>query len=144
MQGLESDRILSYETHLDLSHWNNLDAQSRNWSEYNEDSDQMRQREELTSHIIQLIKTEILPKLTPRQREITLLYFECHCKEEEIARKLGISQPTVSQHLFGKRRGEKIVGGSVRKIRKLIKFHTKADTFSAESLSELNLLFDEK
>ena len=62
----------------------------------------------------------MLPKLTKRQREITLLYLDNHLKEEEIAEKLGISQPTVSQHLFGKRRNGKKVGGSIPKIKKIL------------------------
>ncbi len=118
--GLESERIVSYEIHLDTDHWNNLDSKYRNWSEYNSNPDQMRQREELVKKLIELIKVEVMPELTERQRQITQLYFESQLNEDEIAEILGISQSTVSQHLFGKKRNGTKVGGSIRKIRKII------------------------
>ncbi|MCD6175153.1 MAG: sigma-70 region 4 domain-containing protein [Planctomycetes bacterium] len=117
----EYDRILSHDAHLDTHHWNNLDAKHKNWSEYNRDSDQIQCREKSVRNLIDLIKSDVLPKLTERQRQITLLYFESQSKEDEIARILGISQPTVSQHLFGKKRNGKKVGGSIQKMRKIIR-----------------------
>jgi predicted transcriptional regulator len=117
---LENERIVSHEAHLDMNHWNNLDERYKNWSEYNRNSDQMRQREGLAKKLIELIKVEVLPKLTERQRQITQLYFEFQLNEDKIARMLNISQPTVSQHIFGKKRNGKKVGGSIRKIRKII------------------------
>lgn len=38
--------------------------------------------------------------------------------EYEISKQLGISVPSVSQHLFGKSRGGKRVGGAIPKLRK--------------------------
>jgi predicted transcriptional regulator len=118
--GFKNERIVSHEIHLDTNHWNNLDAKYNNWSEYNRNSDQMKRREELVKKLIELIKVEVLPKLTERQRQVTQLYFEFRLSEVEIARILGISQATVSQHIFGKKRNGKKVGGSIRKIRKII------------------------
>jgi len=59
--------------------------------------------------------------LTERQREIVHLYFFKKMTEEEIAQKLGISISSVSQHLFGKRRNDKVVGGALQKLRKVCK-----------------------
>jgi len=56
--------------------------------------------------------------LTPRQREIVHLYFFEKMTEHEISQQLGISVPSVSQHLFGKSRGGKVVGGAIPKLRK--------------------------
>jgi predicted transcriptional regulator len=117
----EYDRILSHDAHLDTHHWNNLDAKRKTWSEYNRDPDQIQRREKSVKKMINLIKADVLPKLTERQRQTTLLYFNSRFKEEEIARILGISQPTVSQHLFGKKRKGKKVGGAIRKIRKIVR-----------------------
>ena len=61
--------------------------------------------------------------LTPRQREIVHLYFFEQMTEGEIAKRLGISVPSVSQHLFGKSRGGKIVGGAIPKLRKTLIKH---------------------
>jgi DNA-binding CsgD family transcriptional regulator len=57
---------------------------------------------------------------TRRQRQILeLYYFENHT-QVEIARALGIAQPTVAQHLRGKKRGGKHVGGALNRLRKAI------------------------
>ena len=57
---------------------------------------------------------------TKQQREILdLYYFEGHT-QVEIAIALGISQPTVSLHLRGKKRGGRDVGGALNKLRKAI------------------------
>ena len=117
---MENERIVSHEIHLDTDHWNNLDSNHRNWSEYNRNPDQMRQRVELVKKLIQLIKVEVMPELTEKQRQITQLYFESQLNEDEIAEILGISQSTVSQHLFGKKRNGNKIGGSIQKIRKII------------------------
>ncbi len=117
---MEDERIISGEIHLGVNHWNNLDAKYKNWSEYNKNAVHIRRREELVKKLINLIKVEMAPLLTTRQRQITKLYFDKELNEDQIARILGISQPTVSQHLFGKKRNGKKIGGSIRKIRKII------------------------
>ena len=50
------------------------------------------------------------------------MYFLHDHTQVHIAHKLGISQPTVNQHLNGKKRNGKKVGGSIRKIRKMIHY----------------------
>ena len=138
---------MSHEIHLDKNHWNNLDAEYKNWSEYNKNPDQIRRREELVKKLIELIKVEVLPKLTERQRQITKLYFEFQLNEDKIARILGISQPTVSQHIFGKKRNGKKVGGSLRKIRKIIlkkSYGMDTSTSQSEYIMVLQQLLDAK
>ena len=56
--------------------------------------------------------------LTPRQREVILLYFFEELNQREISEKLGISQQSVSEHLYGKMRKGRAVGGALRKLRK--------------------------
>jgi len=99
----------------------------------------MWQREELVKKLIELIRVEVLPKLTERQRQITKMYL---LNEKEIAEILAISQPTVSQHLFGKKRNGKKVGGSIRKIRKIIL--KKSCCQQSEYLKTLQRLLDAK
>ena len=76
-----------------------------------------RQRE-WTSRLIPLVLKLMDEVLTPRQREIVHLYFFRKMTEHEISQQLGISVPSVSQHLFGKSRGGKTVGGAIPKLRK--------------------------
>ena len=56
--------------------------------------------------------------LTPRQREVIALYFFEGLNQREIAEKLDISQQSVSEHLYGKERKRRAVGGALRKLRK--------------------------
>lgn len=132
--------------HLDSDHWNNLDAKHRNWSEYNENSEQRWHRDALTKIIIKIIKIEILPGLTSRQQQIIQLYFVYQLRQVQIAKILGISQPTVSQHISGKKRNGKKIGGSLHKIRKTILKKSCCQRISShlEYLSIFQKLLDEK
>ena len=133
--------------HLDSDHWNNLDAKHRNWSEYNDNSEQMWQREALTKTIIENIKIKILPGLTSRQQQVIQLYFVYQLRQVQIAKVLGISQPTVSQHISGKKRNGKKIGGSIHKIRKTILKKSRCRRTSSsniEYISVLQKLLDEK
>jgi predicted DNA-binding protein YlxM (UPF0122 family) len=56
--------------------------------------------------------------LSPRQHEIIELYFFNGLNQREIAEKLDISQQSVSEHLYGKIRNGRAVGGALRKLRK--------------------------
>lgn len=56
--------------------------------------------------------------LTERQREVVQLYFYEKKTQHEVAELLGISVASVSQHLFGKRRGDRVVGGAIPKLRR--------------------------
>ena len=76
-----------------------------------------RQRE-WTSRLMPLVLNLMDEALTPRQREIVHLYFFRKMTEHEISQQLNISVPSVSQHLFGKSRGGKMVGGAIPKLRK--------------------------
>lgn len=76
-----------------------------------------RQRERI-SRLIPLVLKLMDEVLTPRQREVVYLYFFRKMTEHEISQQLGISVPSVSQHLFGKSRGGKTVGGAIPKLRK--------------------------
>jgi len=57
--------------------------------------------------------------LTVRQREVVELYFLRGLDQDVVAALLGISQQSVSEHLFGKMRNGTKVGGVIRKLRKL-------------------------
>ena len=58
---------------------------------------------------------------TLRQHEVMGLHFWEQQTQVEIAQRLAISQPTVDQHLSGKRRNGKQVGGAIRKLRKAVR-----------------------
>jgi len=56
--------------------------------------------------------------LTPRQREVVLMYFYEGANQRQIAERLGVTQQSVSEHLYGKVRSGRAVGGAIRKLRK--------------------------
>jgi RNA polymerase sigma factor (sigma-70 family) len=56
--------------------------------------------------------------LTPRQREVVQMYFFEGLNQRQIAERLGITQQSVGEHLYGKVRGGHTVGGAIRKLRK--------------------------
>ena len=65
-----------------------------------------------------LVQRLLAEELTEKQRRVVRLYFWEGRTEEEIAASLGVSAATVSQHLFGKMRRGRRVGGAVAKLRK--------------------------
>lgn len=75
--------------------------------------------------------SEILPSLSERQKNVFILYFD-HCKtQKEIGIILNITQPTVSQHLRGKKRNGRKIGGAINKIRKVIFQKSKCSNFTS-------------
>jgi RNA polymerase sigma factor (sigma-70 family) len=64
------------------------------------------------------IRRIIREELTERQREVVELYFLKDLNQRQVAERLGISQQSVSEHLYGKLRGGRAVGGAIRKLRK--------------------------
>ena len=56
--------------------------------------------------------------LTERQREVVLLHFVHELNQRQIACRLGMSQQSVSEHLYGRAQGDRRVGGALRKLRK--------------------------
>ena|SRR5579871_5179009 len=71
--------------------------------------------DELVGVLRELIET----RLTDAQRKVIELYFFEDRTQEEIASELGISQQSVSRHLFGAVRDGQRVGGAIRRLQKL-------------------------
>lgn len=88
----------------------------------------------------------MLSALTLRQRQVVELYCLDGRTQAEVADTIGISQATVSQHLKGKLRGGRHVGGAFRKIRKAIRkaarLRAGEDTRHAQILAVFNELLD--
>jgi hypothetical protein len=65
------------------------------------------------------VQTLISRNLTARQQQVLELYYLRGCDQATVAHLLGISQQSVSEHLFGKQRNRRQVGGVIPKLRKL-------------------------
>ena len=88
------------------------------WYESPEDGRQRQCRHGRTRAVWPQVRTLIDQVLTPRQRQIVLLFFFEELNQRQIAERLGISQQAVSEHLYGKTRQGRTEGGALRKLRK--------------------------
>jgi DNA-binding CsgD family transcriptional regulator len=108
------------EVQLELWQWANMPESAGPWAGAPPDDAaeaRLRVKEEMRL-VLHVMVMEAA--FTKRQRKILeLYYFEGHT-QAEIARALGITQPTVVQHLSGKKRGDKHVGGALNKLGKTI------------------------
>lgn len=98
-----------------------LDRFPSNRMPHFETEEEVRQRldrNEWVARMMGVIRKLMEEILTERQREVVRLYFLEERTEREIADELDITVSSVSQHLFGKRRGGRIVGGAIPKLRK--------------------------
>lgn len=135
---------LSQEIHLDHEQWENMSEDSTRFYEYNHNKENRDNRESIVSEIIPTINRIIYFHLTPRQSQVMSLYRK-ELTQINIAKILGISQPTVSQHLNGKRRNGKKIGGAFCRIRRKIHEHTSKGIWPYEDkriLIALDLLLD--
>ena len=104
--------------HLGLEQLNNIPEDCGIHCSYNRDASR-RERELTYSRVISFLFNFMAEHLTTRQFEVMRLYHvEFRLTQDAAAQLLGISQPTVNQHLNGKRRGGKSVGGAYRRIKK--------------------------
>ena len=69
-------------------------------------------------YFTQSVEQLVRELLTDKQREVVLLYFFEELNQRQIAERLGISQQSVSEHLYGKMRNGRAVGGALRKLRR--------------------------
>ena len=76
------------------------------------------QREDRAKALWPIVRAIMDEALTSRQREVVHLYFFEGLNQREIAEKLGISQQSVSEHLYGQMRNGHAIGGALRKLRK--------------------------
>ena len=99
-----------WEITLAAEGWERFAGEDALWHESAEDA-RARQHSQVRA-IIDAVLTE-------RQREIVLLYYVEGLNQRQIAERLNIAQQSVSEHLFGKARGGRTVGGALRKLRKV-------------------------
>jgi predicted transcriptional regulator len=104
--------------HLGLEQWNDIPDDSRIRCSYESDQSEI-ERDSLYSKVITFLFNFMAMHLTARQFEVIRMYhLDYHLTQDAIGQVLGIAQPTVSQHLNGKKRDGKHVGGAYRRIQR--------------------------
>ncbi|TET34905.1 MAG: winged helix-turn-helix transcriptional regulator [Planctomycetota bacterium] len=131
--------------HLDVRHWQNIPETSGRWYSYNHERKDRLKKNEILSLFIPLLNRIILNDLTYKQQQALILRFRGHT-QSEIAEKLNISQPAVNQHLIGKKRRGKKVGGALKKIRKkllILSQQSQEPSDEAELIRVVGTLLDQ-
>ena len=125
---------------LEHKHWQNISASRSLWYEYNQDVENRTKFVNFQHNLLLVIQNIITSGLTVRQKEVLTMYYLYDHTQVFIARKLGISQPTVNQHLKGKIRNGKRIGGSIKKIRKMIHRMPASQHTSQNSLPVMDIM----
>jgi len=107
-----------WEVTLEAESWNRIAREDALWYESEQDGQARAHSRERAEHVWPRIRELIDEVLTERQREVVLLHFLEELNQRQIAERLGLSQQSVSEHLYGKAQGDRRVGGALRKLRK--------------------------
>jgi len=107
-----------WETTLEAESWDRFSTQGGLWHEDPSDAEQRWRLPERVAALWPHIRAIMAKVLTDRQSGIVYLYFFADLNQRQISERLGISQQAVSEHLYGKMRNGRAVGGALRKLRK--------------------------
>ena len=108
-----------WEVTLSEAGWQRFTTQDHPYFEKDEDLDVRHEWDERARDMRGELEAVIAEVLTDRQRSVVELHFFGQMNQRQIGEKLGISQQAVGQHLYGKLRNGKSVGGALRKLRKV-------------------------
>ena len=108
-----------WEVTLAAESWQRFAGEDALWHESAEDTQARQHSYARADELWPEIREIIDEVLTERQREVVLLYYVEGLNQRQIAERLGIVQQSVSEHLFGKARAGRTVGGALRKLRKV-------------------------
>ena len=118
--------------HLRQDHWNDIPETALSNYHYNHSINDDSKWKAIHSDLMPLLHELFLDFLTDRQYQVFKLYYLGYdFTQAEIGEILGISQPTVNQHIYGKIRGGRRIGGAHQKIKKKIDFYLKKRTNSS-------------
>lgn len=116
MSGFNAD---FWEVTIASESWGKLREEDGLWYERPEDAESRFEWAEKTEALWPAVREAMIEALSERQREVVELYFFQRLNQREIAEHLGISQQSVSEHLYGKMRNGHAVGGAIQKLRKV-------------------------
>jgi RNA polymerase sigma factor (sigma-70 family) len=112
-----------WEVTISEESWEQFSSEDHLYYEEPGEAERRRARSQRAEALWPEVRAIIQEVLTPRQREVVALYFLGGTNQRQIAGKLGISQQSVSEHLYGRMRNGHAVGGALRKLRKACAKH---------------------
>jgi DNA-directed RNA polymerase specialized sigma24 family protein len=107
-----------WEVTLDSRTWDRIPAENGLWHEEPEEGARRLRLSERTRGLWPLLRPLLDEVLTERQRQVVVLHFLEELNQRQVAERLGLTQQAVSEHLYGKVRDGRRVGGAMRKLRK--------------------------
>lgn len=107
-----------WEVTISEESWRKFSTEDHLYYEEPGEAERRHERAERAKALWPTVRAIMDEVLTARQREVVYLYFFESLNQRQIAEKLGISQQSVSEHLYGKIRSGRAVGGAMRKLRK--------------------------
>lgn len=112
-----------WEVTISEESWEQFSSEDHLYYEQSGEAERRRARAERAEALWPEVRAIMEKALTPRQQEVVVLYFLEGMNQRQIAESLGISQQSVSEHLYGKMRNGRAVGGALRKLRKACAKH---------------------
>jgi len=107
-----------WEVTLEAETWGRIAREDALWYETAQDGEDRARFSQRAEELWPRIRELIDEVLTERQREVVLLHYLHELNQRQIAERLGLSQQSVSERLYGKVQGERRVGGALGKLRK--------------------------
>jgi RNA polymerase sigma factor (sigma-70 family) len=107
-----------WEVTISEESWGRFSTEDGLYYEGPGDADRRRERADRAEALWPEIRAVMGEVLTARQREVVTLYFFDELNQRQISERLGISQQSVGERLYGKVRNGRAVGGALRKLRK--------------------------
>jgi RNA polymerase sigma factor (sigma-70 family) len=112
-----------WEVTISEESWERFSSEDHLYYEEPGEAERRRAGAERAQALWPEVRAIIEKSLTRRQQEVVALYFLGGMNQRQIAARLGISQQSVSEHLYGKMRSGHAVGGALRKLRKACAKH---------------------
>ena len=112
-----------WETTIDSASWGRFSMEDGLWYQAPQDVAARHERIDRAKVLLPQIEGIMREVLTDRQREVVRLYFLEQLNQRQIAERMGVSQQSVSEHLYGKVRDGRAVGGAIRKLQQACAAH---------------------
>jgi RNA polymerase sigma factor (sigma-70 family) len=107
-----------WEITISAESWARFSTEDRLWHEANQNAGARHERAERAKAFWPAVQAVMNQVLTERQREVAMLHFFEQLNQRQIGERLGISQQSVGEHLYGKCRNGHTTGGILPKLRK--------------------------